>query len=94
MRTRSRVAPWHLWIVDAHARMSGTCDLDAVKAKPAFLVSGDKDWGIAQDHAISDFRGLYPDAPVVKVPGVGHFCQEDIPETLVALIQGFMQTHR
>ena len=70
------------------------CDLDAVKAKPAFLVSGDRDYGIAQAHAISDFRGLFPDAPVVKVPGVGHFCQEDIPEILVALIQGFMQTHR
>jgi len=29
----------------------------------------------------------------VKLPGVGHFCQEDVPETLVALIQGFMQAH-
>ena len=57
------------------------------------LASGDADFGIAQDHSISDFRGLYPDAPVVKLPGVGHFCQEDVPETLVALIQGFMQTH-
>jgi len=69
------------------------CDLEKVKAKPAMLVSGDKDYGIAQDHAISDFKGLFPNAPVVKVDGVGHFCQEDIPETLVALIQGFMQAN-
>ena len=25
--------------------------------------------------------------------GVGHFCQEDAPETLVALIQGFVQAN-
>ena len=69
------------------------CDLAAVKAKPAMLVSGDQDYGIARDHAISDFRGLFPDAPVVKVQGVGHFCQEDIPDTLVALIRSFMQAN-
>ena len=69
------------------------CDLEKVKAKPAMLVSGDKDYGIAQDHAISDFKGLFPQAPVVKVEGVGHFCQEDIPETLVALLQGFIQAN-
>jgi len=70
-----------------------TGNLEKVKAIPTMLASGDADFGIAQEHSISDFRGLYPDAPVVKLPGVGHFCQEDVPETLVALIQGFMQTH-
>ena len=68
-------------------------DIDAVKQKPAMLVSGDMDYGIAQDHAISDFRGLFPDAPIVKTPGVGHFCQEDIPDKLVALIDAFMQAN-
>ena len=68
-------------------------DLDAVKAKPAMLVSGDMDFAIAQSHSISDFRGLFPEAPLVKLPGVGHFCQEDVPETLVALIQQFIQSH-
>jgi pimeloyl-ACP methyl ester carboxylesterase len=51
------------------------------------------DYGIAQDHAISDFKGLFPDAPIVKTPGVGHFCQEDIPDKLVALIDAFMQAN-
>jgi len=68
-------------------------DIDAVKQKPAMLVSGDMDYGIAQDHAISDFRGLFPGAPIVKTPGVGHFCQEDIPDKLVALIDAFMQAN-
>ena len=68
-------------------------DIEAVKQKPAMLVSGDMDYGIAQDHAISDFKGLFPDAPIVKTPGVGHFCQEDIPDKLVALIDAFMQAN-
>ncbi|MEM1435829.1 MAG: alpha/beta fold hydrolase [Pseudomonadota bacterium] len=69
-------------------------NLEAVRAKPAFLASGDMDFGIAAEHARADFRALFPDAPIVPLPGVGHFCQEDVPDTLVALIQGFMQTHR
>ena len=69
-------------------------DIEAVKTKPAMLVSGDMDFGIEPIAAQSDFRGIFPDAPIVKVKGVGHFCQEDIPELLVALIQQFMQTHR
>ena len=68
-------------------------DLDAVKAIPAMLVSGDMDFAIAQSHSISDFQGLFPKAPIVKLSGVGHFCQEDVPETLVALIQQFIQNH-
>ena len=70
-----------------------TGNLEAVKAKPAMLASGDMDFGIAQGHSMSDFRGLFPQAPIVKLPGVGHFCQEDVPEVLVALIQQFIQDH-
>jgi haloalkane dehalogenase len=67
-------------------------DLEAVKALPAFLVSGDKDHAIHPEQVVADFRGLWPAAPVVPVTGVGHFCQEDIPETLVALIRAFVQS--
>jgi haloalkane dehalogenase len=68
-----------------------TGDIAALKSKPAMLVSGDKDFGIAPDHAISDFRGLFPDASVVEVSGVGHFCQEDIPDELVQFISDFIR---
>jgi len=68
-----------------------TGDIAALQRKPAMLVSGDRDFAIAKDHAISDFRGLFPQAPIVEVQGVGHFCQEDIPDTLTALIDAFMQ---
>jgi len=70
-----------------------TGNLDAVKAKPAMLASGDMDFGIAQEHSISDFRGLFPNAPIIKLKGVGHFCQEDAPSTLVALIRQFIQAN-
>ena len=65
-------------------------DMEALKSKPATLVSGDKDYGIAPDHAISDFQGLFPEAEIIEVSNVGHFCQEDIPDELVALITDFI----
>jgi haloalkane dehalogenase len=67
-----------------------TGNLDAVKKKPAALVYGMEDRAIAPEWAMGDFRMLFPAAPVVELPGVGHFCQEDAPETLVAMIQQFI----
>jgi len=68
-----------------------TGDIDSLKSKPAMLVSGDKDFAIAPDHAISDFKGLFPQGKIIEETGVGHFCQEDIPEKLVAYIRNFVQ---
>ncbi len=67
-------------------------NLDALKAKPAMLAYGMEDHAIDPEAAIGDFEALYPNAPVTRLKGVGHFCQEDAPETLVALIKQFMQT--
>jgi haloalkane dehalogenase len=50
------------------------------------------DQAIPPDRAIADFRGVWPDAPVVELPGVGHFCQEDAPEVLVSNIVQFLQS--
>ncbi len=55
------------------------------------LACGMEDRAIPPSHAIADFRALWPDGPVVELPGVGHFCQEDAPQTLVALIRQFLQ---
>ena len=55
-----------------------TGDIDGLKSKSAMLVSGDKDFAIAPDHAISDFKGLFPQGKVIEEAEVGHFCQEDI----------------
>jgi haloalkane dehalogenase len=40
---------------------------------------------------IAQFKAQFPDAPVVKLSRAGHFVQEDAPETVVALIQQFIQ---
>ena len=71
-----------------------TGNLEAVKTIPAMLAYGLEDRGIAPEWAMADFRLLYPDAPVVQLPGVGHFCQEDAPETLTAMIHQFIQANR
>ncbi|MEX0873892.1 MAG: alpha/beta fold hydrolase [Actinomycetota bacterium] len=71
--------------------VEGFSGVDALKSKPAMLAEGMKDHAIPPETAIADFRALWPDGPVVELPNAGHFCQEDEPETLVALIQEFLQ---
>ena len=58
------------------------------------LAEGMKDQAIEPATAILDFKTLWPEGPVVELPNAGHFCQEDAPETLVALIQQFIQMTR
>jgi haloalkane dehalogenase len=70
----------------------GAAGVDALRAKPAMLAEGLADHAIPPGLAIADFEALWPGRPVVRLPGVGHFCQEDAPATLVALIAQFMQT--
>ncbi len=65
--------------------------VEALKSKPAMLAEGMHDHAIPPDWAIGDFRALFPQGPVVTLEHAGHFCQEDAPETLVALIQQFVQ---
>ena len=62
-----------------------------LRLKPALLAEGMADAAIPPELAIADFKTLFPHGPVVQLDGVGHFCQEDAPETLVALIELFMQ---
>jgi haloalkane dehalogenase len=57
------------------------------------LAVGLEDHAIHPENAIGDFRALFPDASLVTLPGVGHFCQEDAPETLVTLIDQFVQSN-
>jgi haloalkane dehalogenase len=69
----------------------GVVGLDELRNKQAMLAEGMLDRAIPPERAIADFRILFPDAPVIELENVGHFCQEDAPETLVALIQQFIQ---
>lgn len=71
--------------------VEGFPGVDALKSKPAMLAEGMRDHAIFPENAIADFRGLWPQGPLVELPNAGHFCQEDAPATLVALIQQFVQ---
>jgi haloalkane dehalogenase len=51
-----------------------------------------KDKGIAPGVQIADFQGIWPGRPVVELPDAGHFSQEDVPGTIVALIKLFIQS--
>ena len=65
----------------------------ALAAKPAILLEGLDDQAIDPRRAVADFRGVWPDAPIVELPGVGHFCQEDAPELLATNITQFLQAN-
>lgn len=67
--------------------------LPELAAKPAILLEGLDDQAIDPRRAVADFHGVWPDAPVVELAGVGHFCQEDAPEMLVANITQFLQAN-
>lgn len=72
--------------------LDGRPMLDKLRSKPAMLAEGMRDRAILPEVAIADFRALFPAAPIVELPHAGHFCQEDAPETLVALLQQFIQS--
>jgi haloalkane dehalogenase len=63
----------------------------AVKQKPAMYIHGEADRGLPIDFAVGCFRDMWPEGPVVTLPGVGHFLQEDAPEAVSALIEQFVQ---
>lgn len=69
----------------------GAAGIDALKSKPAMLAEGMRDRAIPPQVAIADFKAIWPEGPIAELPNAGHFCQEDAPETLVALIHQFMQ---
>jgi pimeloyl-ACP methyl ester carboxylesterase len=73
--------------------VEGATGLPALQAKPAMLAEGLCDHAIPPELAIADFEGVWPGRPIVRLPGVGHFSQEDAPETLVALIEQFVQSN-
>jgi pimeloyl-ACP methyl ester carboxylesterase len=64
--------------------------LEGLKSKPAMLAVGMKDRAIAPQNQISDFKAIWPEGPIIKLPNAGHFSQEDAPETIIALIELFI----
>jgi len=70
----------------------GVAGVPALKAKPAILIEGMLDRAILPVLALADFRGLWPERPVIEVADAGHYIQEDSPEVAIAAIQAFLGT--
>ena len=66
-------------------------NLPALAAKPAMYIHGEEDRAIPTEFSVGAFRSTWPRGPVITLPGVGHFLQEDAPETVCALISQFIQ---
>jgi cis-3-alkyl-4-acyloxetan-2-one decarboxylase len=68
----------------------GAAGVPAIREKPALLIEGMLDRAIPPALALADFAGLWPEAPVIQVPGAGHYIQEDAPEIVVPVLQMFL----
>jgi pimeloyl-ACP methyl ester carboxylesterase len=68
----------------------GASGVAALRDKPALMIEGMLDRAIPPALALADFAGLWPKAPVVRVPGAGHYIQEDAPEVVVPALQTFL----
>jgi pimeloyl-ACP methyl ester carboxylesterase len=62
----------------------------ALRAKPAMLAVGLRDTALLPRHVVDAFRVAYPSAPIIELPDSGHFPPEDVPDTLLALVQLFL----
>ena len=68
----------------------GAPGVAALREKPAMMIEGMLDRAIPPALALADFAGLWPTAPVIQVPGAGHYIQEDAPEIVVPALQTFL----
>ena len=68
----------------------GAAGVAALRDKPALMIEGMLDRAIPPALALADFAGIWPNAPVIQVPGAGHYIQEDAPEVVVPALQTFL----
>jgi haloalkane dehalogenase len=62
-----------------------------IRAKPALAIWGEADRTLHAEHFLPLFTELFPDAPVHRLAGVGHYCLEDAPDEVGHLIKDFIQ---
>jgi haloalkane dehalogenase len=63
----------------------------AIRAKPALAIWGEADRTLHAEHFLPLFTELFPAAPVHRLAGVGHYCLEDAPDEVTALVAGFIR---
>jgi haloalkane dehalogenase len=68
----------------------GAAGVPALRDKPALMIEGMLDRAIPPALALADFAGIWPKAPIIQVPGAGHYIQEDAPEVVVPALLTFL----
>ncbi|MGI9434295.1 MAG: alpha/beta fold hydrolase [Geminicoccaceae bacterium] len=63
----------------------------AILKKPALAIWGEQDRTLHAEHFLPLFRQLFPDAPVHRLPGAGHYSPEDAPEEIAQLVIDFLR---
>lgn len=74
------------------APMREPTSVEALREKPALMMLGAEDRTAPAVIAEALLHEIWPEAPSIHLPGVGHFAQEDAPETVIALIEQFVAT--
>jgi pimeloyl-ACP methyl ester carboxylesterase len=63
----------------------------AIRGKPALAIWGEADRTLQADHFLPLFSALFPASPIERLAGVGHYCTEDAPDVIAALILEFLR---
>ena len=64
----------------------------AISQKPALAIWGEQDRTLHPDHFLLLFTDLFPDAPVHRLEGAGHYSPEDAPEEITHLVLEFLES--
>jgi cis-3-alkyl-4-acyloxetan-2-one decarboxylase len=78
--------------IDAHRfEVPDAAAMRAIRSKPALAIWGMADRTLHADHFLPLFSELFPQAPIHRLAGVGHYSLEDAPKTIAAQITPFLQ---
>ncbi|WP_084152641.1 alpha/beta fold hydrolase [Burkholderia sp. A1] len=62
----------------------------AIRALPAIAIWGMRDRTLQAEQFLPLFSELFPQAPIHRLEGVGHYSFEDAPQAIVELIEDFL----
>ncbi|MDI1262043.1 MAG: alpha/beta fold hydrolase [bacterium] len=76
----------------AHQFETPSADAErTIRSRPALAIWGEADRTLHAEHFLPLFTALFPTAPVRRLPGVGHYCLDDAPDEIIALIRDFIR---
>ncbi|MFL9870197.1 alpha/beta fold hydrolase [Paraburkholderia megapolitana] len=65
--------------------------LRAIQSRPALAIWGMADRTLHAEHFLPLFSGVFPQAEIHRLAGVGHYCHDDAPEAISGHIARFLQ---